>query len=248
MYLIRLDDASEYMDTIKWDKIESLLDRYNMKPIVGIIPNNQDEDLAGKYKKDLIFWNKAKTWQAKEWELALHGYSHVYSSNSGGINPVNHRSEFAGISLEEQKVKISYSIKILKNHEVDAKIFFAPAHTFDLNTLEALKSESDIRIISDTIANDIYKEGEFYFIPQQSGHVQRLPFKVTTFCYHPNNMREEDFRILEDFINKNRGKFVSFNDLTFKDREFNLYDAALKKIYFLIRVRKLHNYLLDVFR
>lgn len=235
MYLIRLDDASEYMDIVKWDKIEGLLDCYNIKPIVGIIPDNKDKDLAGKYKKDLRFWNKAKAWQVKGWDIALHGFTHVCSSDSGGINPVNFRSEFAGIPLEEQKKKIYNGIKIFKAHELDTKIFFAPAHTFDLNTLEALKTESDIRIISDTAANDIYKVGEFYFIPQQSGHVQSLPFRVTTFCYHPNNMSEEDLKIIEDFIKKNRNKFVGFKDLTLKDRKLNVYDRTLRKLYFSIR-------------
>lgn len=235
MYLIRLDDASEYMDIVKWDKFESLLDRYDIKPIVGIIPNNKDKELIGKYKKDLMFWNKAKAWQVKGWTIAIHGFTHVCSSNSGGINPVNLRSEFAGIPLKEQKIKISNGIKIFKEHKLDTKIFFAPAHTFDMNTLQALKTDSDIRIISDTVANDIYKEDEFYFIPQQSGHVQKLPFKVTTFCCHPNNMNEEDFETINDFIKKNRDKIFGFNDLNIKDRELNLYDKVLRKMYFAIR-------------
>jgi len=204
MYLIRLDDASEYMDVGKWDKIERLLNKYNIKPIVGIIPNNQDKELVSKYKKDFGFWNKTKVWQSKGWTIALHGYSHVCLTNEGGINPVNLRSEFAAIPLEEQKIKISNGIKIFEEQGLDAKIFFAPSHTFDMNTLEALRTESDIRIISDTIANDIYIMRGFYFIPQQSGHVQSLPFRITTFCYHPNNMSENDFKILDNFIKQKR--------------------------------------------
>lgn len=232
MYLIRLDDASEYMDMVKWTKIESLLDYYNIKPIVGIIPNNQDKGLIGDYKKDLKFWNRAKSWQSSEWTIALHGYNHVCSIINGGINPVNMRSEFAGINLEDQKKKISDGIKIFKKHELDARVFFAPAHTFDINTIEALKTESDIRIISDTIANDIYKMWEFYFIPQQSGHVRRLPFKVTTFCYHPNNMHMVDFKILEEFICKYRDKFGCLNDIKLIERKQSKYDLLLKLLYF----------------
>lgn len=236
MYLIRLDDASEYMDVLRWNRIERLLDNYNIKPVVGIIPNNQDRDLVCKYKKNLKFWNKAREWQTKGWTIALHGYNHICSTNNGGINPVNVRSEFAGVSLEEQKAKISKGINIFKEHELDAKIFFAPCHTFDMNTLKALKSESGIRIISDTIANDIYKMGEFYFIPQQSGYVRNFTFKVTTFCYHPNIMDEHDFEMLERFIKKNRNKFGSFKDLIFKDRKLDLYDRSLRKLYFKVRL------------
>lgn len=235
MYILRLDDASEYMDVKKWTRIENLLDKYSIKPIVGIIPNNNDENLVNKYKIDLEFWEKAMTWQEKDWALALHGYTHVYSTNNGGINPVNSRSEFAGVSLEEQKEKISKGIKILKEHGLHVNIFFAPSHTFDLNTLEALRLKSDIRIISDTIANNVYKMGNFHFIPQQSGRVRKLPFKITTFCYHPNTMSEEDFKILEDFIVKYNSKFVSFGDLNFIDRKPSLFDIFLRKLYFLIR-------------
>lgn len=235
MYLIRLDDASEYMDIQRWIQIEVLLDKYNIKPIVGIIPNNQDEEFVCKYEKYFGFWDKVQDWQKKGWEIALHGYTHVYLSNCSGINPMHNRSEFAGLSLEEQKMKINNGVKVFKEHEIEAKIFFAPSHTYDWNTIEALRAESNIRIISDTIANDIYKIEDFYFIPQQSGHVQRLPFKVVTFCYHPNNMTEQDFKIFSNFIEKNREEFCNFKELNFKDREFDLYDRILRKLYFLSR-------------
>lgn len=65
MYLIRLDDASEYMDVEKWNKLEVLLDKYDIKPIVGIIPINQDAYLLGKYKKNYNFWDKVHIWNSK---------------------------------------------------------------------------------------------------------------------------------------------------------------------------------------
>jgi len=46
MYLIRLDDASEFMDIDKWTTMEILLDNYRIKPIVGVIPDNNDGDLV----------------------------------------------------------------------------------------------------------------------------------------------------------------------------------------------------------
>lgn len=44
MYLFRLDDASEFMDTENWNKIERLFDMYDIKPLVGVIPNNLDKN------------------------------------------------------------------------------------------------------------------------------------------------------------------------------------------------------------
>lgn len=37
-YILRLDDAAERMDIVKWNRMEVLLDKYNIKPLVGVIP------------------------------------------------------------------------------------------------------------------------------------------------------------------------------------------------------------------
>ena len=211
-----------------------LLDKYHIKPIVGVIPDNQDSDMVGVYPKDEQFWKKVQRWKEKGWIIALHGYTHVFETREGGLNPVNDRSEFAGVPLERQKEKICAGIRILREHGIEPEIFFAPAHTFDENTLKALKEESNIRIISDTIANDVYFENGFYFIPQQSGRVRKLPFKTVTFCYHPNIMSQQLFDETDYFIKTNRSEFVeaSYKDYL-KTRKINIVDRILKKIYFL---------------
>ena len=234
MYVLRLDDAAENMNLANWQRMEQLLEKYNIKPIYGIIPNNMDEDLL-KYDKIDDFWEEMKRWKNKGWIPALHGYNHVFETNVGGINPVNNRSEFAGVPLEIQREKIRKGLRILLDNGIEPNIFFAPAHTFDLNTLEALRLESDIRIISDTVANDIYFDNGFYFIPQQSGRCRKLPFKVTTFCYHPNIMGENDFEILENFLNKYNDQFYKDITLMLKRKSIKLKDKILKKIYFLRR-------------
>lgn len=232
MYLIRLDDAAENLNIDNWIRMEKLLDKYNIKPIYGIIPKNEDEELL-KYNKCEEFYNIIKRWNRKEWTPALHGYNHKFITNSSGINPVNKKSEFAGINLTEQRYKIKEGIKILNNLGIYPKIFFAPAHTFDENTLIALKKESNIKVISDMIANDIFFENDFWFIPQQSGKCRKLPFKLVTFCYHPNVMNEYDFQYLEEFLKKNINKFGSFKDIEFKKRKRNIFDYLINRIYFL---------------
>lgn len=235
MYLIRLDDASDFMDIKKWSKMEKILDKYNIKPVVGIIPNNKDLSFIKKYKKDELFWKKALSWQKKNWIIAMHGYEHVYCTDDGGINPVQKRSEFAGLSLEEQRKKINKGFNILKNYGLSPKVFFAPSHTFDNNTLEALKKETNIRIISDTIASRVYFYNDFFFIPQQSGSVRNIPLKVVTFCYHPNSMSEDDFIKLDSFIKNNQQKFISFSSLEMNERNRSLFDIFLSKLYFIKR-------------
>lgn len=234
-YLLRLDDASDYMDVEKWQKMENLLDKYGIKPLVGIIPDNKDASLIYNYKQDLTFWNKVLSWKNKGWELALHGCYHKYTTKEGGINPVNKRSEFAGVSLDEQRKMIRHGIDILKQYGIVTNVFFAPSHTFDKNTLIALKEESNIRIISDTIANDVYFENDFYFIPEQSGRVRNLPFKLCTFCYHPNTMSDKDFENLEIFLKKYYFKFVAVKEIELKKRLKSLFDKLLHFMYFVKR-------------
>lgn len=231
-YILRLDDASDFMDTEKWRRMENLLDQYSIKPLVGIIPDNQDSSLVELYKQDPNFWDKIICWRNKGWELALHGCYHKYTTKDGGINPVNKRSEFAGVSLDKQQKMIRHGVNILKNHGIEPRVFFAPSHTFDENTLLALKKESNIRIISDTIANDVYFQDGFYYIPQQSGRVRKLPFSVVTFCYHPNGMNAEDFAKLSNFLEVNLESFVNPLEIQLKTRKLSFFDRILNKIYF----------------
>ena len=234
MYLMRLDDASEYMDIEKWTRIEKLLDKYNIKPIYGIIPSNEDPELL-KYRKVDNFWDLMKNWQNKGWTPAIHGYTHVFETEEGGINPVNKRSEFAGVPLDRQKEKIKNGYEILKKNKIETKIFFAPAHTFDKNTLIALKEESSIRIISDTVSNNVYFKDGFYFIPQQSGVCRKLPFKIVTFCYHPNIMEDDDFDRLEKFLELYGTSFVSVEQIKLHKKKRSLLDLILKELYFMRR-------------
>lgn len=233
-YILRLDDACEKRDVRKWNRMEELLDKYEIKPIVGIIPDCQDSDMD-QYAADVDFWTRAKAWQDKGWVMALHGCTHVFCSTEGGVNPVNFYSEFAGLPLEVQKEKISKGITILEKHGITADVFFAPAHTFDSNTIKALSECSSIRIVSDTIAFDKYLGlGGFTFIPQQSGRVRCLPFKTTTFCYHPNIMNDADYHVLEGFLSQYKSLFKKI-DLSESSRKANIFDKGLSWLYFFIR-------------
>lgn len=234
-YIMRLDDACEKRDIEKWDRMEVLLDNYHIKPLVGVIPHCEDEAME-QYREDELFWERAESWVKKGWTIAMHGYNHVYATKCGGINPVNLRSEFAGESLDVQKTKIANGVQIMRSHNLETKVFFAPSHTFDENTLVALKSESDIRIISDTPANKPYSKYGMTFVPQQSGAVRNLPFNTITFCYHPNAMKEDDFKRLEEFLKDNFEKFVSF-PVECVTRKRSIIDILINKLYFARRGR-----------
>lgn len=214
-YLIRLDDACPTMDARRWQRIEDILDQYDVKPMVGVIPHNEDEKQMID-EENLLFWEKVDCWKEKGWAIALHGFNHCYTSTKGldGLNPLWVRSEFAGLSLVEQKEKIRRGVDIMRMHGIDPKFFFAPSHTFDKKTLIALREESNIRIISDTIATKPYRYDDFIFIPQLGGHCTNIPIPgIWTFCLHPSVMSDNDFALTEEFLRKNRSQFMTFDDI-----------------------------------
>lgn len=215
LYLIRLDDACQTMDHAKWARVESILDQYKIRPMVGIIPDNKNphENIC---PKDPNFWKKVKTWEDKEWAIALHGYDHCYKSDKGleGLNPLWLRSEFAGLSLEEQRVKIRKGVALMREQGVNPRYFFAPSHTYDRNTLIALQEESDIRVISDTIGRHPYEENDFIFIPVLGSRCSKRHLSGEwTFCLHPNTMNDAAFDDLESFVSKHYAEFISFSTL-----------------------------------
>ena len=84
-YIMRLDDACQKMNLENWDRMERLLTKYDIKPLVGVIPNCKDPDMD-KYDWDEPgFLERKERWQKKGWELALHGYTHVFETDEGFI-------------------------------------------------------------------------------------------------------------------------------------------------------------------
>ncbi len=228
--IIRLDDASEYMDINNWLYMKDMLDRFDIKPIFGIIPNHKMRGGISSVNRE-DFWKLMREWVNAGWIPALHGYEHAFETNEGGINSINRRSEFAGLPLEVQKIKIKNGYDILLNNGIRPEIFFAPAHTFDKNTLNALESETRIRIISDTFATDVYYENPFFFIPQQGNKARDLPFKTMTFCYHPNIMKKDEFTELEVFFLNYKKYFDKLDITKLARRKKNVFDTVVSLLY-----------------
>jgi len=139
--LIRFDDIAENMNWPLMKMCEDLLLEHNIKPVMGVIPNNQDKTLLN-YPRNENFWETIRHWQSLGWKIAMHGYSHVYDRQTNKKDFFQHggMSEFFGHSLEEQTDKLKKGLKIFEDQKIEIKIFFAPNHTYDSNTFIALKS------------------------------------------------------------------------------------------------------------
>lgn len=235
-YLIRLDDACETMHAQRWQRMFDLLNSYGVQPLVGVIPANADPEQMID-QPDMEFWPKMRQLAERGAEICMHGYNHVYEHSEGGMHPVNQYSEFAGGSLDYQREKIAKSINRFRLHAIEPRVFFAPAHTFDKNTLAALEAETEIRIISDTVAVRPYRMGPFLFVPQQMGRCRAVPFGTVTFCYHPNTMSDAEFDKLAQFLKTHRSRFRSLTQILNKEPRptKSLLDQFLTRSYFFLR-------------
>lgn len=178
------------MDWSLWDQVEGLLVEAGVKPILAVIPDNQDPRLLVAPPSP-VFWDRVRSWQARGWSIGLHGYQHTYVNKDPGILRLNRKSEFAGLGYSEQVEKLQKGLEVFEREGVHADAWVAPAHSFDWVTVSAL-SALGIRTISDGMALSPYQDRQGnLWIPQQFANMRPMPFGVWTFCYH-----------LEDFTPK----------------------------------------------
>ena len=219
--LIRFDDIAENMNWSLMDKCESLFEKHNIKPVVGVIPNNKDKELLS-YPKRENFWNIVNKWKAKNWEIAMHGYTHIYDTNTNKKDYFNYggRSEFFGHSIENQIEKIKNGLKVFEKNNINIRVFYAPNHTYDKNTFEALKI-SGINQVIDGYGLIPYIENEIKFIPQLFYKPILLPFGIQSTQIHLNYWNNDDFNKFEKFVEQNLNKIISYDQALSKvNKEF----------------------------
>lgn len=170
-----------------WTKIDEILTTEGIKPILAVIPDNQDPTFfIERERRD--FWDYIRERQRQGWSIGIHGYQHVYLTGCSGILRLNPLSEFAGLPEEEQEAKISRAIEIFKANGVRPELWIAPAHSFDDVTIEALKRHG-IRVISDGFSLYPYVDDNgMLWIPQQLWWFPKIkmPFGVYTVLFHHN--------------------------------------------------------------
>ncbi len=214
--LIRIDDIAENMNWKLMNKCEVLFDKHNIRPLIGVIPNNKDKELL-TFERNNDFWDRVKKWEKKGWEISMHGFTHVYDSETKKMDYFNYggRSEFFGHSFEEQTNRIQKGIEIFTKNNIEVKSFFAPNHTYDNNTFKALK-KCGIKYIIDGYGFYPFTKNDLIFIPQLFYREIILPYGIQATQIHLNTWGEEDFRKFEKLLENNRNKFLDFNNVSKK--------------------------------
>lgn len=213
---IRLDDITAEMNWEKFLRFKDILDQYGVRPLLGIVPDNRDPKLQIDSPRE-DFWDYVKERRNKDgWTLSMHGYHHTYSTDKGGILPLNRKSEFAGQSYEEQRDRLRKGQAILKKHGIETTLFMAPAHSYDLNTLMALRSLG-FTGLTDGFGSCPYQYAELIFYPisyRKSDSLKKTS-GVTTIVVHCNTLEEKDFAVYEDIISNQ--SMISYDEMLAQD-------------------------------
>ena len=236
--LIRLDDIAENMNWDLMEKSELLFEEYGIKPILGVIPNNKDNELLS-YSKKNNFWEQVRNWRDKGWEIAMHGYTHVYDKICKNEDYFNYGggSEFCGHTLETQISRIKNGLQKFKNEKIKIRSFFAPNHTYDKNTFIALKNFR-INEVIDGYGLMPYIENDIKFIPQLFYKVFALPFGIQTLQIHLNYWEQKDFDNFEKFIKKHSNKIITYDQAIAKTNNSFFYKFINTTTKIILRIKR----------
>ncbi|HET6331533.1 MAG TPA: DUF2334 domain-containing protein [Holophagaceae bacterium] len=194
-YLIRFDDICPTMNWAVWEAIEGGLDLHGVKPILAVVPDNQDPKLRVDPPRP-EFWNRVRDWQAKGYTIALHGYQHRYVNRNAGLMGLTPNSEFAGLPRADQEAKLRSALAIFAAQGVRVDAWVAPSHSFDKVTV-ALLAELGVNVISDGLWPRPFTAEGITWIPQQLWSFHPKPAGIWTVCNHHNGWSEariEQFR------------------------------------------------------
>lgn len=199
--LLRIDDICPTMNFHQFQIAMGMMDRYNVKPLLGVVPDCQDPDLQIE-PVHADFWDFVKALQDKGYTIAMHGYIHRFDNHARGIVVQRWDSEFAGHPYEVQLEKIRKGKEVLESHGIHTDIFFAPGHSYDENTLRALAA-CGFKYMSDGLSSKPYSWHGITCIPARSAGMPRLSNGTNhTAVFHVHEwVREDKKYCYRQFVN-----------------------------------------------
>lgn len=209
---IRMDDITPDMNWEKFFRFKELCDLYQVKPLIGIVPQNKDKNLSISAPRS-DFWEYVRKLQVQGWVIAQHGCEHIYRTKKMGCFPLNRLSEFAGISYEEQYELLKSGKVLLETNGINTDVFMAPAHSYDKNTIRALRALGFGKM-TDGFGNMPYIWQGMTFYPisyRQSSALSDTGEGYTTFVVHANTMNDSDFERYKKLFDEHNDRFISYS-------------------------------------
>lgn len=224
-YLLRIDDVCPTMNWELFSMIIDACDKFGITPILGIVPDNQDQKLVISQSHE-AFWEYIKKKAERGYLIAQHGYQHTYLQDR--------KTEFAGLSYQEQYEKIQKGQEILlKKLGFKPTWWMAPAHSFDNITCTALK-DLGFEYITDGIALYPYRKDGLTCIPQQLWRPRAMPFGTWTICLHTNTMSIKDIQNVITFMKNHTRQFKGVSLVPRKSVLNTLFVAMWRMVRFVI--------------
>lgn len=241
--MIRFDDLCPTMNHDMWRKVEKICMKNQISPILAVIPDNHDPKF--NYDYDSNFWMRIKYLQEKGWSIGLHGLHHTNISENSGLMGITELSEFIPKSYVEQDDMIKKGLKIFRENNIIADMFVAPYHSFDMNTLKALKN-NDIYIVSDGFYSHPVKREGIIYIPCQLWERSRIPHNgFYTICCHTDQWDENDLLHFEQLVKRHKKRIISFAEIgeikDVKKRDIFLNWLKIKEISIKKQMKKIIN-------
>jgi predicted deacetylase len=211
-YLLRIDDLCPAVHERRWQRLAAIIREFHIRPILAVVPDNQDAELRSG-PPDPAFWAQIRAMQASGAAIAIHGYRHQCVSRGKSILPFHRHTEFSGRPVEEQREMLHAGLNMLRAEGLNTRLWVAPRHGFDWNTLAALREEG-IRYLSDGIALRPFLRGGVVWIPQQIWEPVEQRRGLWTICLHPNTTTRPVAQNLHDFLSRHAAHFTSFDRVT----------------------------------
>jgi len=233
--IFRLDDISPLMNFEKFKIITQIFVDKNLPAVLGVIPRAEGEKKSLSRRSISEFIRVLTFLEKKGFEIAQHGYTHEIITNDGGELKLNEKSEFAGLDYKNQFERIKKGKTILQSWGFNPVTFISPWHSFDKNTIRAVRSNS-FKIISDGVGLFPYKKDKLLFIPQILWQPPKYFIPgVLTVCLHPDVLPDDEIHQISSFITRSRYHITTCRDV------FNSY-IGLKK-----HTRIVFNFTNDIF-
>lgn len=231
-YLLRFDDICPTMNWCVWREVEEVLSDSGVRPILAVIPDNQDEKLKVS-QPNSRFWDEVRRWQSSGWTIGLHGYQHRYVTHDSGLMGINAYSEFSGLSYDEQRSKLSQALDVLEREGIAPAVWIAPAHSFDVVTLNALCGLG-IRHISDGFfLYPCFDSLGMMWVPQQLWRFRKMPFGLWTVCLHVNQWGKAEVARFRSDLHRFAGALTDWPSVisSYAARKPNISDSVFGNAY-----------------
>jgi peptidoglycan/xylan/chitin deacetylase (PgdA/CDA1 family) len=151
--------------------------------------------------------------------IAVHGYRHLCRNRASSLLNLHPRTEFAGVEINIQREWIRNGFAILRENGLNPRLWVAPRHGFDHNTLRALR-DTGIEYLSDGFARVPLLRGGVTWLPQQLWSPVTKKAGLWTICIHPSLANSLEWQRLRSFLEKHAAQFTSF------DRVVNEFSAS----------------------